>query len=398
MPVFEYTAVDEQGNSFSGVYHDIDTTAELRQELDKLGYDLLKARTKKTAAGTKRSIKQNDIVTFTYKFAGMCTAGLSISRCLEVLEEQSENPAMREIVSDIRQSVETGSSLKAAFERHRNVFSDFFLGMVEAGESGGKLSETLQMSANYLEKQADLKRKVKSAFAYPIIVGVMCVLIVGYLVTFVVPVFAKIYDQLNVPLPGPTMALVQISELFRNYWMFVLPAVAGIVVLARKYAQKSEFRSWWDAFKLRMPVFGKLNQMVVVSRLVRTFSMLASSGVSYSKALDVASLVANNHKASDISQDIKDSIEVGNMVTEAMAAHDLFPPMIVQLAASGEEAGILPEMLNRGVDFLDKDIDRTINALLVKLEPALTVIMGAVVGFILMGVYLPMFDYMSHLE
>ena len=398
MAVYEYTAKDEHGNKFSGIYTDVESLSALREELTKLGYALVRAHRKKTTASKKRKVKQNDVVTFTYKFAGMCSAGLSIARCLEVLEEQAESPAFKAIISDIRQSVETGSNLKDAFERHPNTFSDFFLGMIEAGETGGKLPKTLEMAARYLEKQADLKRKVKSAFAYPVIVGIMSFLVIGYLVAFVVPVFSKIYQQLHVSLPGPTQALVTLSQIVRNYWLFLLLGIAACVVLFRKFSKKPEIKAKWDIFKLKMPVFAKLNRMVIVSRFVRAFAMLASAGVSYIKALEVASLVANNYRAAQIADELKDAIERGNPVAESMHNYDLFPPMIVQLAASGEEAGILPEMLNKGVDFLDKDIDRTIAALLVKLEPALTVIMGTLVGFILMAVYLPMFDYMSHLK
>lgn len=398
MAVYEYTAKDEHGNKFSGIYTDVESVSALREELTKLGYALVRGHRSKTDTSKKRKVKQKDVVTFTYKFAGMCSAGLSIARCLEVLEEQAESPAFKTVISDVRQSVETGSNLKDAFGKHPNVFSDFFLGMIEAGETGGKLPKTLEMAAGYLEKQADLKTKVKSAFAYPIIVGIMSFLIIGYLVTFVVPIFSKIYQQLHVSLPGPTQFLVVLSQIVRNYWLFLLLGIAACVVLFRKFSKKPEIKAKWDIFKLRMPVFAKLNRMVVVSRFVRTFAMLASAGVSYIKALEVASLVADNYRAAQIADELKDAIERGNPVAESMHNYDLFPPMIVQLAASGEEAGILPEMLNKGVDFLDKDIDRTIAALLVKLEPALTVIMGTLVGFILMGVYLPMFDYMSHLK
>jgi type IV pilus assembly protein PilC len=328
----------------------------------------------------------------------MCSAGLSIIRCLEVLEEQTENPVLKYIISDIRQNVETGSSLKNAFEKYRNVFSDFLLGMLEAGETGGKLSNTLQMTADYLEKQATLRQKVKSAFAYPVVVGVMCLLIVSYLVICVVPVFSKIYRQLHVSLPGPTQFLVVSSNAFRHWWWAVLLGTVLFVIGFRKLLVHPAFRKRWDIFKLDMPVFGKLNRMVVVSRMMRTFAMLTSAGVSFIEALGVAARVANNYKSTEITKKMQETIESGNPLASSMRNYDIFPPMIIQLTAAGEEAGVLPEMVNKGVDFLDQDIDRHIASLLVKLEPALTVIMGSIVGFILMGVYMPMFDYMSHIE
>ncbi len=398
MAVYEYTARDEDGNKFFGTYNDVDSVAVLRGELAKMGETLLKAKRKKTEGGKRVKIKQDEVVAFIYKFSGMYSAGLSITRCLETIEEQTENQSFKYILTDIIQSIETGTTLKEAFGKYKNVFSDFFIGMLEAGESGGKLSETLEMSASYMESQADLKRKVKAAFAYPIVVGVMCIVIVTILVIFIIPVFSKLYKQLHVPLPGPTQALVTLSVLFRSWWWIVLPVIIGSVFLFRRFSKNPNIKARWDVFKLNMPVFAKLNRMVVVSRFMRTFAMLASAGISLIKALDVASMVANNSRITEIAGQLQQSIEAGHSVASSLVDYDIFPPIITQMVSSGEEAGALPEMLNKGVDFLDKDIDQTIKALLVKLEPAMTLIMGIIVGFILMGVYLPMFDYMSRIK
>jgi type IV pilus assembly protein PilC len=398
MAVYEYTAMDADGNKLSGIYNDVDSVAALRKELAKMGDTLLKARRKKIETGKRIKIKQAEVVAFAYKFAGMCSAGLPISRSLETVEEQTENQAFKYVLSDIRESIEAGTTLKEAFEKYKNVFSDFFVGMLEAGESGGRLSETLEMSANYMEKQADLKNKVKSAFAYPIVVGVMCILIVTALVIFIIPVFSKLYRQLHVPLPGPTKALVGLSVLVRSWWWLVLLIIVGAVFLFRRFSKNPYLKTRWDVYKLNMSVFARLNRMVVVSRFMRTFAMLASAGISFIKALDVASAVANNSRISEITGQLQQSIEAGYSLGGSLRGYDIFPPIITQMVSSGEEAGALPEMLNKGVDFLDKDIDRTIKALLVKLEPAMTLIMGIIVGFILMGVYLPMFDYMSRIK
>jgi len=398
MAIYEYTAKDQSGNKFSGVSSDIRSAAILRSELDKMGHILVKARRAKATAKKRKKIKRLEVVAFTYKFAGMYSAGLSILRCLETLEEQTENSAFRDTIADVRAKVETGSSLKAAFEKYRDLFSDFFLGMIEAGESGGKLATALEMSATYLEKQAELKRKVKSAFIYPAAVGIVCFVVVGFLLIFIVPMFLKLYQKLHVPLPGPTQVLVDLSSLIRNWWWAIIILSVAAVFVYRKLPKSPRLRAQWDTFKLKVPVFAKLNRMVVVSHFTRTFAMLASVGVSLIEALDVASLVAHNHKMTEIAKELQASIQAGNPIGKSLRNYDIFPPMITQLAISGEEVGQLPEMLNKGVDFLDKDIDKAINGLLIKLEPALTVIMGAIVGFILMGVYLPMLDYMRHLK
>ena len=397
MAVYDYTAKDENGETFVGTYDDIDSVALLRQELEKMGYVLVKARRHKNATPSRRRIKQSEVVTFIYKFAEMYSAGLSITRSLEVLEEQSNTPTFGSIVADIRQSIESGSSLEKAFGNHRKIFSDFFCGMLEAGESGGKLTESLEMSAVYLEKQMDMKRRVKSAFTYPVVVGVVCVVVVACLMAFVVPIFSKLYKQLHVQLPGPTQALVSLSSLLRSYWWAIPFVLAGAAAALWWLLRNPAIRARWDVFKLNMPILGKINRMVVISHFTRTFGMLTSVGISPIRALDVASEVAHNHKLTGIAKELQDTIEKGSSVGESLKNHAIFPPMIVQLALSGDEVGQVAQMLNKGADFLDKDIDRTVNALIVKLEPALTVIMGTIVGFILMAVYLPMFDYMRHL-
>jgi len=398
MAVFEYTAKDENGVKFIGTYIDVDSVEMLQDELAKLGYKLLGAKRKKTAAKRVRKIKRNEVMVFAYNFAGMCAAGLPIAKSLEAMEEQTENETFKGIISDVRQSIERGSTLRAAFEKYRAIFSDFFLGMLEAGESSGKLSRTLELSAIYLEKQGVVNQKVRSAFIYPIIVAIMCFIVVASLMTFVIPVFTKLYKQLRVPLPLLTQILVDTSDVARHYWWAILIIIAGAILLLRRYWKSPYVRTAWDSFKFKIPVFAKVNRAVAVSNFIRTFAMLVGAGVPLVRALEVASVVTNNSKIYGIAKDLQQSIEAGNPVASSLKKHGIFPPMIIQLAASGEEAGMLSDMLNKGVDFLDKDIEMMVNALIVKLEPTLTVIMGSIVGVVLIGVYLPMFDYMSHLK
>jgi type II secretory pathway component PulF len=398
MAVYQYVAKDGTGRKFSGIYTDIDNVMGLREELAKIGCVIIKARREKSSAAKRRRIKRSEVTAFAYKFAGMYSAGLSILSCLEAMEEQTENQAFKSVIADIKQSIQTGSSLKIACEKYKNIFSAFFLGMVEAGETGGKLGKTLDMGAAYLEKQADIRRKVISAFAYPVVVTIMCFVVITFLLIFVIPVFMKLYKQAHVPLPGPTRVLIGLSSLVTERWWAILIVVAAGAMVGRWLLKKPQVQAWWDAFKLNMPVFGKLNRMLVVSQFTRTFAMLASVGVSLIKALDLASVVAHNHRLTEISKELQQEIKAGNPVAKSLKRYAIFPPIIIQLAASGEQVGQLPEMLNKAADLLDKDIERAVNSLLLKLEPALTIIMGAVVGLILMGAYLPMFDYMGHLE
>jgi type IV pilus assembly protein PilC len=401
MAVYTYVAKDARGGTVSGTYTDVDSTSALRDELDKMGYVLVKARRgKREPKGSHIGgrVKQSEVATFAYKFAGMYSAGLPILRCLDTLEQQADKPALRNIIADVRDNVGTGLSLKAAFARHKEVFSDFFLGMVEAGEVGGKLDETLAMSAAYLEKQDALRQRVKSAFAYPVLVTGMCLLTVTILLIFVIPVFEKLYAQVRAPMPGPTLVLIAASSFVRHWWWAMIIAAGGLTLAICRLTRNPVFRARWDNFKLDVPIFGKLNRMLVVSHFTRTFAMLASVGVSMIKSLEMACLVARNHRVSEITEELKKAIQAGASIAGSLKKYDIFPPVIVQMASSGEEVGMLPEMLTKGADLLDKDIERAINSLLVKLEPALTLIMGIVVALILMGAYLPMFDYMGHLK
>ena len=401
MAVYTYVAKDEKGVMLTGTYTDVNSSSALRDELEKIGYVLVKARRGKQEAKkgfTRGKVKQSDVATFAYKFAGMYSAGLPILRCLETLEEQADNPAFKCILTEVKEDVGTGSSLKAAFAKHKGVFSDFFLGMVEAGELGGKLGETLEMSASYLEKQVALRQKIKAAFTYPVMVTIMCLVVVTFLLAFVIPVFSKLYAQVKAPMPGPTLILVAASSFMRHWWWAMIIVIGISVIVVKKLIANPLFRARWDNFKLNMPVFGKLNRMLVASHFTRTFAMITSVGVSVIKSLDMASLVAHNHKVTEITKEMQKAIQAGTPMSVSLKRYDIFPTVIIQMASSGEEVGMLPEMLSKGVEILDKDIERAINALLVKLEPILTLTMGLIVAFILMGAYLPMFDYMGHLK
>lgn len=398
MAVFEYTAKDSMGNTLSGSYTDVESIGQLRQEMKKLGYSLVKAHREKQFLGKKAKVKKSDVVTFAYELAGMYSAGLSIVRCLETVESQTENNSLKSIVTDIRQKVETGIPLQEAFACHSEVFSDFFVGMIEAGQAGGKLGETLTMAADYLERQEELKSKVRSAFAYPVVVSVMCMIIVSALVVFVIPVFQKMYSQLHVTLPAPTLVLVAISEAARRFWMIIIPGVAIMIYAGRKILKIPQVIIWLDSIKLKIPVFGRLNRLVVVSRFMRTFAMMLSAGIGIVESLELAKRVVGNKVMADIGTVIQEKIMVGSSLAEPMAEFDIFPPIVHQLAGAGEEAGVLPEMLLKGVDFLDVAIERKIRSLLTKLEPILSVVLGSIVGGILLGVYLPMFDYMGQIK
>jgi type II secretory pathway component PulF len=398
MAIYEYTARDATGAELQGTYANVDNPAALRDELTKLGYQLISARRQRQQNRRLGRVSQRDVAGFAYKFASMYGAGLPVLRCLEALEAQTASAALKEVVGQVRRRVETGSSLKQAFEPHRGLFSDFFLGMVEAGESAGRLAESLEMSAEHLDKRLAVREKTRAAFVYPLIVGAICTLVVLALIIFVVPTFSQLYQRMHVELPGPTQVLLALSFLLRRGWWALLGGGAVAVFGFRYLVRQPTVNRHWERFKSRIPVLGPLGRLVSVSQFVRTFGMLISVGVPVIEALDVAANVANHWELSQVTPELKKATRAGRSVAQSLAEHAAFPPVVGNLVASGEEAGILPEMLGKSADLLDRDIDRLTAALIVKLEPALTVVLGGIIGLILMGVYLPMFDYMACLE
>jgi type IV pilus assembly protein PilC len=271
MAVYQYIAKDGAGRKFSGIYTDIEDVTDLRQELSKISCVLLKARQKKEIVVKHKSIKKSEIVTFAYKLSGMYSAGLPILNCLETLESQADNPALKYILGDITKSIKDGANLKEACAKHRQIFSDFFIAMVEAGESSGKLGTTLEMSAEYMEKQEDVRRKVISAFTYPVAVSITCFAVIVFLLAFVMPTFVKLYQQAHVELPLPTRILIGLSDGVINYWWAIIILVIGGVIIVRKMLKEQHLRLKWDTFKLNVPGISRLSRLLVVSHFTRTF-------------------------------------------------------------------------------------------------------------------------------
>jgi len=398
MATYEYTARDACGKELCGTYRDISGIRALRNELEKIGYVLVRAQQARKASRRRTRIKDKDVVAFAYKFAGMYSAGLSVVACLDTLESQTESHSFRTLIGDIKRRIEAGASLARAFEPYEEIFSAFFVGMLEAGEAAGRLAESLEMSAAYLEKRAQLQNKIKSALVYPMAVGVVCLIVLVCLLLFVVPVFSKLYGNMHVPLPWPTLILVTVSEGLRYWAWLILPLMAGAVWALKRILRATRARRAWDQLKLRLPLIGKLNRLILVVRFIRPFAMLASVGVPVIEALRIAGRIARNEQMTVISQDLQKAAQAGNPVGRALGAHSLFPSIIIQMAVSGEQVGRLSEMLTQGVAILDRDIEMMISALVVKIEPALTLLTGLLIGLVLMGVYLPMFDYMTYLK
>jgi type IV pilus assembly protein PilC len=342
--------------------------------------------------GLSDRVKLKDVAVFSRQFATMINSGLSLLRSLYILAEQTESKPLAEIVGQVRIDVERGSSLSAALAKHPKAFSRLYVSMVRAGEVGGALDSVLLRLAETIEKQVELRRKVKSAMTYPVVVGVLVLVIVTAMLLFVIPMFQNIYKELGGKLPAPTQMLINISNICRNFWYIIFAVEIGAAFGFKKWIGSEEGRKKWDAIKLRVPVFGKLVRKTALARFSRTLSALVRSGVPILESLDIVAETSGNHVVSVAVRDTQLAVKRGEPLSKKLEDHEVFPPMVVQMMAVGEETGALDEMLDKIADFYDQEVEATVDALTSLIEPLLIVVMGVCVGGMIISLYLPMFN------
>ena len=398
MHTYTYVARDDAGNVFTGTIEG-PSKETVRENLRKMQYHPTHiAEDRSSLLGRWRSgVRRSDLSFFARQLATMYHAGFSLAKALAVIEEETERAGLREIVGGLREQIEGGSSLREALGRYPKVFSEFFVSMVEAGEAGGALDVVLERLTDHLEKQAELRHKVVSAFIYPVLVIVLGCIVTAFLVTVVVPVFAMAYAKMRAGarLPAPTLALIAISNFARSYGWAVLAGLAALGLAWPKVRRVRAVERALDATKMNAPLFGPLNRKVAVSRFVRTLAVMSGNGVPLLQSLRVAERVGRSRPVSAAAEAIQASVTAGGSVSEPMRSHPVFPPMVVHMAATGEASGTMPELLEKTADYLDRDIDRVIKRLIVLLEPLVTVGLAVGVGFILLALYLPMFDMLK---
>jgi type IV pilus assembly protein PilC len=376
---------------------DASSKRALRETLRKMNFiPIAVATRRKLPRGSwNKRIRNAEILVFARQFGALYECGVPLITALHSVERDSENPALREILRDVANQLEAGATLRDAFGKHQDTFSEFFLGMVEAGEAAGMLDRSLEHTAIHIEGQEQLRQKVVSAFAYPLVVSILCFLTVAFLTVFVVPVFASAYAKNGILLPLATRLLIALSEFIRHCYWWAGPLAVATGVFVWKILRRPELKQWIDIAKINIPLFGQLNRKVAVTRFIRTFGLMSANGVSLLHSLAVAEKVANNYLISQAAEDVRQAVNAGAAFSGPLAAHAIFPSIVLQMAATGENTGQMPEMLQKAADFLDRDIDHTVKRLIIILEPLLTVILAAVVGFVLLAVYLPMFDIMK---
>jgi len=396
---YQYRVRDKGGRLIEGTL-DADNTNLVANKLREMGYvpiaiegqDASPLRRELHLPGLGRRVKPRDVAVFARQFATMVNSGLTLLRALQILGDQADNPVLAAAINEVRADVETGTSLSIALGRHPRMFSRLFVSMVRAGETGGVLDEVLLQLADTIEKQTNLRAKVKSALTYPIAVFGLVSCIVVAMLAFVVPMFKTLYKQLGGKLPAPTQLLITISTTFTRAFPFVLVALGGTVYGVRRWINTPAGRRSCDQVKLRLPIFGTLSHKAALTRFSRTLSVLLRAGVPILESLEITADTAGNMVLSDAVKDVQSAVKTGENLARPLASHKVFPPMVVQMMAVGEETGALDTMLAKIAEFYQQEVEALVDSLTSLLEPILIVVLGSTVGAMVVCLYLPMFN------
>jgi len=393
MPIFLYKAQNAQGNVFEGqIEAQNKEEAESLLRRKRLVIQSVKKKPTEINLTIGTGIKSADISRFTRMFSSMCSAGLPMLQCLTILEEQMENPALRDVIHKISMSINGGSSLADALALHPKVFDKLYCNMVAAGEAGGILEGILLRLADYQESNERTKRKVKKAMMYPMIVLFVAVGAVVALLTFVVPTFAGMFLEMGAELPGPTQIVMDASNLIQDYALLWVVLIVAAIVAMRTVLKVPQLRLKFDTLLLKAPKIGDLLTKTAVARFGRTLGTLLNAGVSIIDALQVTAKTAGNLAVEKSILKISQSIAGGKPIVEPMKESGIFPPMVVQMTGVGEKTGNLGGMLLKVADFYDEEVDAAVDSVTSMLEPIIIVFMGGAVGFIMVAMYMPMFS------
>jgi type IV pilus assembly protein PilC len=343
----------------------------------------------------RRGINEKSIAVFTRQFSVMIDAGLPLVQCLQILGEQQDNKAFQRIILQVREDVESGSSLAAALKKHPQAFDELYSNMVAAGEAGGILDTVLQRLATYIEKAARLKSQVKSAMIYPAAVISIAMLVVYIILWKVIPVFATLFASLGADLPLPTRIVVALSNFIGRYWWAIIGSIVAAVYFVRQYYQTENGRMNIDRMLLKMPILGLVLRKIAVARFCRTLGTLMSAGVPVLEALEITARTSGNAVIEQAILQVRKAVEEGKTVAEPLKATEQFPPMVVQMISVGETTGAMDTMLAKIAEFYEDEVDIAVAGMMRLIEPIMIFFLGVVVGGIIISMYLPMFDLIS---
>ena len=404
MPLYHYRAKDRQGRTISATIEadDIRTAAKILREKGYFISELKEPgkglQAEITIPGLERGPSLKDVAIFSRQLATMLSAGLPIVQAIAILERQTENKGFQKMLKEIRTDVEGGSNFSDALSKHK-VFSRLYVNLVRAGETSGTLDGVLDRLATFLEKDLELRGKIKSAMTYPIIVLVFALMVTYFLLTGIVPQFAQILTDLGSELPLLTRFLIAVSNLLRSGTLYVVIILIILGFAYRSYYRTERGRRVIDRIKLRMPVFGNLNKKSAIARFSRTFGLLVSSGVNVIESMDITRGTAGNAVIEDILDETKEAIQVGEPIHATLLRYpQVFPPMVASMIAIGEETGALDTMLQKIADFYEREVDEAVASLTAAIEPMMIIFLGAIVGTIVAGMFLPLFQIINTLS
>jgi len=399
MATFTYTVRDKAGRVAKGKL-DGDSKDAVQSKLTQMGYIILEldqqgglSSLNSITFGT--GVKTKDVTIFARQFSTMINAGLSLTKCLSILAGQTDNSYLRDIIQQVGKDVESGQSLSDSLSKHPKVFPPIFVNMVRAGETGGVLDEVLNRVADHFEQEQALKGKIKSAMTYPIAMGAMVLFILAAMMIFVVPTFEKMFSDMGGKLPFVTQLLVDISHFVAGLGGIALVVGIAAAIFTFKWWSKGPGQLIWDGAKLRMPVFGSMTRKIALAKFTRTFGTLVSAGVPILSALDIVADTAGNEVVAQAVKKARSAIKEGETIAKPLSESKVFPSMLVQMIAVGEETGALDAMLNKIADFYDEEVASAVDGLTSLIEPLMMASLGVVVGGMVVALYLPMFQVIT---
>lgn len=386
---FEWEGKDRNGKIVRGELR-AGGEAAVSASLRRQGVLVTKVKKRRNAGG--KAIKPKDISIFTRQLATMMKAGVPLLQAFDIVARGSTNPSLTRLLLEIRADVETGTALSSAFRRHPKYFDALYCNLVEAGEAGGILETLLTRLAHYQEKTLALKQKVKSALIYPVSVLVVAFVVVSVIMLFVIPAFEEVFKNFGADLPTPTLVVIGLSKFFVAYWWAIFGGLfGGLYMFFRTWKRSEKMQMVMDRYLLRMPIFGELIRKSVVARWTRTLSTLFAAGVPLVDALDSVAGTAGNAVYAKATETIQKEVATGTALTPAMTSTGVFPNMVLQMAAIGEESGALDDMLGRAADFFEEEVDEMVKGLSTLMEPLIIVVLGVLIGGIVVSMYLPIF-------
>lgn len=387
--VFEWEGKDRNGKPVRGETRAIGENQVLAA-MRRQGVIVTKVKKRRIRSGKR--IKPKDIAIFTRQLATMMKAGVPLLQAFDIVGRGNPNPSLSKLLNDIRSDVETGTSLSSAFRKYPLYFDSLYCNLVEAGEAAGILEELLDRLATYMEKTEALKSKIKSALMYPVAVVIVAFVVVTIIMIFVIPSFKQVFTSFGADLPGPTLFVISMSEFFTQYWWLIFGVLGGgTYFFFQAWKRNEKVQMFMDRLLLRIPIFGPLVEKSVIARWTRTLATMFAAGVPLVEALDSVGGASGNSVFAKATERIQQEVSTGTSLTNAMTNASIFPSMVLQMCAIGEESGSIDHMLGKAADFYEAEVDDMVAGLSSLMEPIIIVVLGTVIGGIVVSMYLPIF-------